>query len=155
MATRKTSGRKASGRKASARKRTSSRTRSRSASGRLGGTLDRLDLPPTLRDYARQVTRRLDGLERELARTSAGVRQRAARLLREASHQLGRLEAQGEAGWRRLTAPYRRQLRDLLARLEKAVAPPPARKKAARKKATRKAVRRVQDAIEDVAESIE
>lgn len=140
--------RKAGGRKASARK--SSARRKAGAGGRLGVALGRLDLPPTLRDYAKQVQKRLDRLERELTRTSTDVRRRAARLLREASHQLGRLEAKGEVGWRRLTAPYRRQLLDLLARLEKAVAPTPARKKTARK-----AVRRVRQAMEDAAAAVD
>jgi hypothetical protein len=103
-----------------------------------------------LRDYAAQVTDRLDGLERDVTRTSMDVRRRAARLIREASHQLGRLEEKGEAGWRRLTRPYRRQLVDLLGRLEKAVAPQPARKKA-----SRKAVRRVREAMDDAANAVD
>jgi hypothetical protein len=94
------------------------------------------ELPPTLRDYAAQVRRRLDRLERELARAQAGVRRQAARLLREASHQLGRLEVRGEAGWRRLAAPYRRQLLDLLRRLERAVKPRAARSRPKARKKT-------------------
>jgi hypothetical protein len=158
MAARKTSGRKTSGRKTASRKTSSRKTgtrksgaRSKSApGGRLGAALDRLDLPPTLRDYAAHVQKRLDRLERELSRASTDVRRQAARLLREASHQLGRLEAQGEAGWRRLTRPYRRQLLQLLGRLEKAVAPRPARKKA-----TRKAVRRVRSVMEEAATAVD
>jgi hypothetical protein len=118
----------------------------------LGAALGRIELPPTLRDYARQVRSRLDGLERELTRTSVDVRRRAARLLREASHQLGRLEAEGEAGWRRLATPYRRQLVDLLRRLEKAVAPQRPRARSAARKATgrvTKAMRDTADAIEE------
>lgn len=109
-------------RKKAARKKAARRKTKSTGSG-LSATLGRLELPPTLRDYASQVRGRLDRLERELTKAQVDVRRRAARLLREASHQLGRLEAEGEAGWRRLTAPYRRQLVDLLRRLEKAVAP--------------------------------
>lgn len=145
-------------RKATARKKTSrkSTAKARSTRGGLGGALGRLELPPTLRDYAKQVQRRLDRLERDLARTRADVRRRATRLLREASHQLGRLEARGEAGWRRLTAPYRRQLLDLLKRLEKVLAPPRASSRpTARKKAVRKATRRVRKAVESAADTVE
>jgi hypothetical protein len=142
------SARKASPRTASARK--SGSRRDAGSGGRLGAALSRFELPPTLHDYAAQVTDRLDGLEREVTRTSTDVRRRAARLIREASHQLGRLEEKGEAGWRRLTRPYRRQLVDLLGRLEKAVAPRPARKKA-----SRKAVRRVREAMDDVAAAVD
>lgn len=140
----RTSSRKAGTRKVSARK--SGTRRKAGSGGRLGAALSRLELPPTLRDYADQVRRRLDGLEREVTRTSTDVRRRAAKLIREASHQLGRLEARGEAGWRRLTRPYRRQLVDLLGRLEKAVAPRPARKKS-----SRKAVRKVREVMEEAA----
>jgi hypothetical protein len=139
-----------------ARKRASRKKTTRRKPGggsRLGAALGRLELPPTLREYARQVQGRLDGLERELTRASADVRRRAARLLREASLQLGRLEARGEAGWRGLTAPYRRQLVDLLRRLEKAVAPPKTRSR--RPTAARKATRRVTKAMRDTAEAID
>jgi hypothetical protein len=119
--------RKASGRK----KRT---TRSGAARGRLSAAMGRIEseLPPTLRDYSRQMRKRLDRLERDLTRAQAGMRRRAARLLREASHQLGRLEVGGEAGWRRLASPYRKRLVELMRRLEKAVAPAGARRRAPR-----------------------
>ncbi len=153
MAARKTSSRKTSARKASSRKPTARKGgahRKTGTAGRLGAALGRLDLPPTLRDYAAQVRKRLDGLERELSRASTDVRRQAAKLLREASHQLGRLEARGEVGWRRLTQPYRRQLLQLLGRLEKAVSPTPARKKT-----TRKAVRRTRQVIEEAAAAVD
>lgn len=136
-------------RKKTARKKAARR---KSAGSRLSATLGRFELPPTLRDYASQVRGRLDRLERDLAKAQVDVRKRAARLLREASHQLGRLEAEGEAGWRRLTAPYRRQLLDLLRRLEKAVAPSrPTRATKAVRSATgraRKAMREAASAID-------
>jgi len=138
-------------RKKAARKKTARRT-GQTASSRLGATLGRFELPPTLRDYANQVRGRLDRLERELTRAQVDVRKRAARLLREASHQLGRLEAEGEAGWRRLTAPYRRQLIDLLRRLEKAVEP--ARPTRATK-AVRSATGRARKAMREAAAAID
>jgi hypothetical protein len=137
--------------KAARKKATRRKARSSGLGGRLDAALGRIDLPPTLRDYANQVRGRLDGLERELTRASVDVRRRAARLLREASHQLGRLEAEGEAGWRRLAAPYRRQLLDLLRRLEKALAP----QRSAGGSRARKATQRVTRAMRDTAAAID
>ena len=83
-----------------------------------------VDLPPTLREYVALVRRRLGQLEQQIVRARMDIRRRAARLLREGSHQLGRLEALGERRWRGLTDPYRRELARMLRRLERAVAPP-------------------------------
>ena len=95
-------------------------------------------LPPTLREFAGEVRVRLDRLERDITKARLEARRRAASLLREASVQLGRLEVSGEAGWRKLGASYQRELVALLKRLEKALAPPAARKPARKKKATRR-----------------
>ncbi len=127
MAARKTGG----ARKKTARRKAAARRRGTS-------TLDRLEreLPATLRDFAGQIRAQLGALEKQVERTSLDTRRRAARLLREGSHQLGRLEANGEGGWRRLADPYRRELVRLLKRLEKAVAP------VARARRTKTAARR-------------
>ena len=116
-----------------ARKKSPGRKAAREAPSRFTGPLGfEFELPVTLRDYASQLRKRLDRLESELAKARAGVRRQAARLLREASQQLGELEAEGEEGWRRLALPYRRELVALLRRLERVVSPPQ-RKRAARK----------------------
>jgi len=103
------------------------------AKGRLA-QLER-QLPPTLREFASELRKRLDRLERDAARAQVEARRRAAKLLREASQQLGRLEVGGEAAWRKLGATYQKELIALLHRLEKALAPArkrrPARKKPA------------------------
>ena len=95
-------------------------------------------LPPTLREFAADLRKRLDRLERDVTKVQLEARRRAASLLREASLQLGRLEVSGEAGWRKLGASYQRELVALLKRLEKALAPPAVRKPARKKKATRR-----------------
>lgn len=134
-----------------ARKKAARRKAPRGTRYGIGAALGRMELPPTLRGYARQVAPHLDALERELTRASVDVRRRAARLLREASHQLGRLEAEGEAGWRRLATPYRRQLVDLLRRLEKALAP----QKTRARSTARKATGRVTKAMRETAAAID
>jgi hypothetical protein len=103
-------------------------------------------LPPTLREYAGELRKRLDRLERDLAKARLEARRRAARLLREASQQLGRLEVGGEAAWRKLGASYQKDLVALLKRLEKALAPPA---RTARRPARKKAAARVAAAIEE------
>jgi len=105
--------------------------------GRRSNPLSRLkgQLPATLREYAAELRKRLDRLERDITKARLEARRRAASLLREASHQLGRLEVAGEAGWRKLGASYQKELVALLKRLEKALAPPAARKPARKKKA--------------------
>jgi len=95
-------------------------------------------LPPTLREFAGELRKRLDRLERDVTKAQLEARRRAAKLLREASQQLGRLEVAGEAGWRKLGASYQKELVALLKRLEKALAPPAARKPARKKKAAAK-----------------
>ena len=110
-------------------------------SRRRGATrLARLEgqLPPTLREFASELRKRLDSLERDVTRAQLEARRRGASLLREASQQLGRLEVSGEAGWRTLGASYQKELIALLKRLEKALAPPAARKPARKKTAARR-----------------
>jgi hypothetical protein len=109
--------------------------------GRRGATpLARLEgkLPATLREFASLLRKRLDRLERDVTKAQLEARRRAARLLREASQQLGRLEVAGEAGWRKLGASYQRELVALLKRLERALAPPATRKPARKKAAARR-----------------
>jgi hypothetical protein len=78
------------------------------------------------------VRRSLNGLEKEIAKARANPRRQAARLLREASHALGRIEAEGERRWRKLAAPARREALRLLRRLESSLAAPRRRKARAR-----------------------
>ncbi len=126
-----------------ARKKSGRKQPARKARTRRSATLTQLEheLPPTLREYAKRVRRRLNQLEKQIEKAQVQARRRGARLLREASHELGKLHVGGEAGWRRLATSYRRELVALLRRLEKGVAPP-APRKPARKAAVRKATTR-------------
>ncbi len=92
------------------------------------------ELPRELQDFSRRVRRGLVRLEQRIETAQQGARRRFTRLLREVSHQLGRLEAEGERRWKQQTYPARREAVKLLKRLEKAIEPPrsrPARKKKA------------------------
>jgi Na+-translocating ferredoxin:NAD+ oxidoreductase RnfC subunit len=127
-----------------ARKETTGKAqKKRSAKARKNkSALDRLqdELPPNLRDYAKQVRRQLNALERQLERAVPQARRRTARLIREASHNLGAAEARGEKAWRDRAAHMTKDAQKLLHKLEMAVAPPRAasKKKATRKKTTAK-----------------
>lgn len=106
------------------------------AKGKATG-LARLELPPTLQAYQKQVQKRLAALEHEIARAQTEARRQAARLLRNASRELGRLEAGGEQGWRKLAGDAQKQALRLLAQLEKAIAPRGTVKKKAKTAVTR------------------
>jgi hypothetical protein len=90
------------------------------------------DLPPNLRDFSRRVRASLSELERNVVKAQARTRRQAARLLREASHALGRFEAEGERRWRKLATPARREAQRLLHRLDRAVRTPKRRRARAR-----------------------
>ena len=113
--------------------------RKKTASRKPTSALARLEaeLPKNLRDYGKQVRRQLNQVERQLVVAQAQTRRRWARLLRDASHQLGRLEALGERNFHKLTTPYRKEAARLLRQLERAVAPPPGPRKKAAARASR------------------
>jgi hypothetical protein len=92
------------------------------------------ELPATLSQFSRRMGARLGDLEARIEKAGAVYRRRSTRLLREASHQLGRFEAEGELRWKRLTARARRDALKLLRRLEREIGP--SRRKAGRKVAT-------------------
>jgi hypothetical protein len=143
MATRKKQSRK--GVRNSAKRRTKRLgVAGRNALGAARSAIARIEaeLPASLRDYVGQVEGQLNRLEKRIEKAGASARKQATRLLREASKQVGSLEARGEAAWSRLTAPYRKEAVTLLDRLEAAIAPPatspkPRRKRARKKKASR------------------
>jgi hypothetical protein len=89
-------------------------------------------LPPTLAQFTKQVRGCLGQLETRIEKAGAPYRRRWTRLLREASHRLGRFEAEGEARWQRLTDVARRDALGVLRRLEKEVAPVARRRPAQR-----------------------
>ena len=133
----KTATKKSAARKAP-RKKTTARTASPRA--RAKAALDRLqkEIPPTLRDFSKNLRSNLSKLEKEIDKASSKYRRQAVRLLREGSHRLGSLEAQGEKGWRKLNTRARKELSSVVRRLQRAVEPATARKLAGRKKTARK-----------------
>ncbi|MBW2444785.1 MAG: hypothetical protein JRG83_02545 [Deltaproteobacteria bacterium] len=105
------------------------------------GVLARLedDFPKTLKAYSQRFRKGLTRLERDLVKQELSARRKAARLLREASHQLGRLEARGEREFKRRATRARKDADRVLTRLERAIDPTPPRRK---KKAVRATAKR-------------
>ncbi len=130
--------RKKSVRQKSTRKTTSPRMRASAA-------LDRLEreLPSTLRDFSRSARSQLSKLEQQIDRAQTRYRRQAVRLLREGSHRLGSLEAQGERGWRELNERARNELLNIVRRIERALETAGAQKATAPKKAASKSKRKV------------
>ncbi len=121
-----------------AKKKAVSKGRSRRKATKKKTALQHLEedvLPREMGVYVRRVRRGLARIERELETAQKGASRRWARLLRDTSHQLGRIEEAGERAWRRRTLRARRDAVALLKRLERAIEPPARKKKARRKTA--------------------
>jgi hypothetical protein len=110
-------------RKRAARKRAAKKT----ARGKSSNTsaLARLqqELPPTLRDFSRRMSRGLSDLEKRIEQEGRVARRQGARMLRQASHRLGQLEAQGEREWRKQSLRARHAAVRLLRQLERSIEP--------------------------------
>ena len=126
-ARKKSSRKKKAGRKKGAARKKSARKKSgRKKGGRRkkktgGATLMGAQLPKSLAAFGRQLRRDLNALEKELETAGRDTRRSMARVMRDASHQLGVLEARGEREWRKRTKQAQRDLDRLMKRVRKAV----------------------------------
>jgi hypothetical protein len=102
-------GRKKAGRKKAARK--------KSAAQQLLGS----QLPRSLKALTAQMRRDLGRIERQLQTAGRGTRASLARVLRDASHQLGILEARGQQEWNKRSARAQREVQKTLARMRRAL----------------------------------
>jgi hypothetical protein len=113
---------------------TTKRSRRARTGVRAQSSIERLEreLPPTLAQFSRRMRTQLGRLERQIERTGTRYRRTWTRLLRDASHQLGRFEAEGEARWRRLGTTARSEALRVLRRLERELEPKRRRRPARR-----------------------
>ena len=150
MATRKKAAKKAVRKKAApkktAREKAARRKTAKTAAAKRSAAASRIkqEFPATLGDFSRRVRRQLNALERNIEKTEWRYRRQATRALRDASHQLGKFEARGERAWKKLTAQARREVLNVLRRVERAVEgpKPTPKKKAAAKRSSRKTATR-------------
>jgi hypothetical protein len=94
-------------------------------------------VPASLKELSRKLGRELTLLEKQIETTSHDAVRHCTRVLRNVSHLLGRLEAAGEAEWRRSNEARREAIR-AVRELEGIIEPPkgerPAPKKTRRRK---------------------
>jgi hypothetical protein len=113
------------------------------------------ELPARLQDFTKQIRTLLGKLEKEVTKAQTTYRRRAARLLREASVELGKFETRGESEWRKLSSTARRNALTILKRLEKFVGPAKsARRGAKARKVARRATRGAQRALREAASQV-
>lgn len=152
MAARRKSTRKAPARRKAARKRPARRTTKKRTAAAAQ------ELPARLRDFTKEVRSLLGSLEKEVVKAQASYRRSAARLLREASVELGKFETRGEREWRKLNTTARRNALSMLRRLEKVVGSGKGKKGSRRKsgatKAARRATRGAQHALRQAASQV-
>lgn len=111
-ARKKTAGRKKAAKKKTARKKKSAR---RAAVDLVGN-----ELPKSLKAFGRQIRRDLNAIEKQIEICGKDTRRSLARIVRDASHQLGTLEARGEREWRALSRNSKRDVEGVVRRVRKA-----------------------------------
>jgi hypothetical protein len=99
---RKAAKKKATKKKAGKRKATKKKTARR---GKKSARVDLVgsELPKSLKAFGKQLRRDLSEIEKRIETAGKEARRGLARVVRDASHQLGKLEARGEREWRSLS----------------------------------------------------
>ena len=117
-ATRKAATKKKTARKKTVRKKTA--RKKKAARKKKGVSLVGSELPKSLKAFGRQLRRDLTALEKQIEIASKDTRRSLARVVRDASHQLGALEARGERGWRARSRAAERDVERIVKRVKKA-----------------------------------
>lgn len=110
-------------RKATAKKKTG--RKKKTASKKKGTRRARIDLvgselPKSLKAFGRQLRRDLNAIEKQIEIARKDARRGLARVVRDASHQLGVLEARGQREWRSLSRNAQRDVDRIVKRVRKA-----------------------------------
>jgi hypothetical protein len=114
-ATKKTARKKATKKKAAKKKATKKKAAKRSTIGLVGS-----ELPKSLKAFGRQCRRDLSAIEKQIEIAGKDTRRSLTRIVRDASHQLGTLEARGEREWRKLSRNAKRDIERVIGRVKKA-----------------------------------
>jgi hypothetical protein len=114
-ARKKTARKKSAGKKATRKKAAKKKTAKRSTVNLVGS-----ELPKSLKAFGRQCRRDLSAIEKQIESAGKDTRRSLARIVRDASHQLGTLEARGEKEWRRLSRNAKRDIERVIRRVQKA-----------------------------------
>ena len=114
---------KKAARKTTAKKKTG--RKKKAASKKRGTRRVRIDLvgselPKSLKAFGRQLRRDLNAIEKQIEIATKDTRRSLARVVRDASHQLGALEARGQREWRSLSRNAERDVERVVKRVRKA-----------------------------------
>jgi hypothetical protein len=117
VARKKTASRKKASKKKASRKKT---TKGKKSAKRSAFDFAGIELPKSLKALGRQVRRDLNSIEKQIEVCGKDTRRSLARVVRDASHQLGLLEARGEREWRSLSRNSKRDVERVMRRVRKA-----------------------------------
>ncbi len=118
--TRKKATRKKATAKKTARKKGAKKT-SRKKTGRIAASdLLGAELPKSLKALSRQLRRDLNAIEKQIETARKETRRSLTRIVRDASHHLGTLEARGQKEWRKMSSRARSEVERTLKRVKRA-----------------------------------
>jgi hypothetical protein len=131
MTARQTTTRKKTTRKKTARKKVAAKkTTRKKAAKKTGGKKTRriaasdllgAELPESLKALSRQLRRDLNAIEKQIVTARKETRRSLTRVVRDASHHLGTLEARGQKEWRKMSARARSEVERTVKRVKRAV----------------------------------
>jgi hypothetical protein len=78
------------------------------------------ELPKSLKALSRQLRRDLNAIEKQIETAQKETRRSLTRIVRDASHHLGTLEARGQREWRKMSARARSEVERTLKRVKRA-----------------------------------
>jgi len=120
----KATAKKATRKKATAKKATRKKTAKKTAKKKIGriaaSDLLGAELPKSLKALSRQLRRDLNGIEKQIETAGKETRRSLTRVVRDASHHLGTLEARGQKEWRKMSARARSEVERTLKRVKRA-----------------------------------
>jgi hypothetical protein len=116
-AKKKTTKKKATKKKAATKKRAKKKaTKKKTLSSAFGS-----ELPKSLRQFGAQIRRDLNKVEKQVESAGRNARRSLTRLVREASHQLGALEARGEREWKKRSRKAEKDIQRIVKRVKEAI----------------------------------
>jgi hypothetical protein len=78
------------------------------------------ELPKSLKALSRQLRRDLNAIEKQIETARKETRRSLTRVVRDASHHLGTLEARGQKEWRKMSSRARLEVERTLERVKRA-----------------------------------
>ena len=78
------------------------------------------ELPKSLTALSRQLRRDLNAIEKQIETAGKETRRSLTRVVRDASHHLGTLEARGQKEWRKMSTRARNEVERTLKRVKRA-----------------------------------